>query len=286
MSVVGVVFLCAVSVGCGTAVASARWPSHGVGPPSGAVKRVARWLIRHPRLLSAVERHADARVAAGLALGMFLVVALGGLAVVGALLALLEGGSQLADLDRALANWGAEHATRHDVDTMLFFTRFGATELVVLVALVIVAVQWRRNGSAVLAYLFTVIAGITLILNGLKWLVDRDRPDVRPLAHFAASSFPSGHAATAAAAWAAFALVLGLRQPHAAQALLTGAATAIATATAGSRVFLGVHWLSDVVAGVALGWAWFAVTTIAFGGRLLRFGTPIEAAERADSLRG
>ena len=48
------------------------------------------------------------------------------------------------------------------------------------------------------------------------------------------------------------------------------------SAIAATRVLLDVHWLSDVVAGLALGWAWFAVCAIAFGGRLLRFGAPAE----------
>jgi membrane-associated phospholipid phosphatase len=39
-----------------------------------------------------------------------------------------------------------------------------------------------------------------------------------------------------------------------------------------------VHWLSDVLGGLALGWAWFALSSIAFGGRLLRFGAPVAAA--------
>jgi undecaprenyl-diphosphatase len=60
--------------------------------------------------------------------------------------------------------------------------------------------------------------------------------------------------------------------------MLAGAAVAIAVGVAGSRVLLDVHWLSDVIAGVALGWAWFAVCSVAFGGRVLRFGA---AAERA-----
>jgi undecaprenyl-diphosphatase len=46
-------------------------------------------------------------------------------------------------------------------------------------------------------------------------------------------------------------------------------------------VLLDVHWLSDVVAGLALGWAWFALCAIAFGGRLLRFGVTAERIERA-----
>jgi hypothetical protein len=43
-------------------------------------------------------------------------------------------------------------------------------------------------------------------------------------------------------------------------------------------VLLDVHWLSDVIAGLLLGWSWFAVCGIAFGGRLLQFGAPAELA--------
>ena len=43
-------------------------------------------------------------------------------------------------------------------------------------------------------------------------------------------------------------------------------------------MLLDVHWLSDVIAGVALGWAWFAVCSMAFGGRVLRFGAAAEKA--------
>ena len=56
-------------------------------------------------------------------------------------------------------------------------------------------------------------------------------------------------------------------------------------------MLLGVHWLSDVIAGLALGWAWFAVCAIAFGGRLLRFGAAVRpdpapvATARTDLLR-
>jgi membrane-associated phospholipid phosphatase len=41
-------------------------------------------------------------------------------------------------------------------------------------------------------------------------------------------------------------------------------------------VLLGVHWVTDVAAGLALGWSWFALCAIAFGGRLLHFGAPLE----------
>jgi hypothetical protein len=62
--------------------------------------------------------------------------------------------------------------------------------------------------------------------------------------------------------------------------VLIGLAVGIAVAVAASRVLLDVHWLSDVIAGLALGWAWFAICAIAFGGRILRFGAAAETVAR------
>jgi undecaprenyl-diphosphatase len=59
-----------------------------------------------------------------------------------------------------------------------------------------------------------------------------------------------------------------------------GGAVGLAVAVAATRVFLGVHWLTDVIAGLFLGWSWFALCSIAFGGRLLRFGAPIAQSEQ------
>ena len=62
------------------------------------------------------------------------------------------------------------------------------------------------------------------------------------------------------------------------RALLAGTAGGIAVAVASSRVLLDFHWVSDVVAGLMLGWAWFALCAIAFGGRRLHFAEPLEQA--------
>jgi undecaprenyl-diphosphatase len=59
---------------------------------------------------------------------------------------------------------------------------------------------------------------------------------------------------------------------------LIAVAVAIAVAVGASRALLDVHWLSDVIGGLALGWGWFALCAIAFGGRLL---IPTAAADIA-----
>ena len=119
-----------------------------------------------------------------------------------------------------------------------------------------------------------------MFVNTVKHLLNRVRPTFNPIAETLGPSFPSGHSATAAALFAALALVLARRRSPRTRALLAGGAAAIAAGVACSRVMLGVHWLSDVIAGIAFGWAWFAICAIAFGGRFLHFGAPVERADR------
>ncbi len=113
-----------------------------------------------------------------------------------------------------------------------------------------------------------------MIVNSVKLLVERVRPTLNPVAATLGPSFPSGHSANAAAFYAAAALLIGRRQARPIRAGLAGAAVGIAVAVAASRVLLDLHWLTDVIAGAAVGWAWFAVCAIAFGGRIFRFGSP------------
>src|SRR6185369_15789601 len=129
--------------------------------------------------------------------------------------------------------------------------------------------------------------GMELISTGVKDLVARTRPTLVAEAAHLGPSFPSGHSATAAAFYAAAALVLGRRLGPRGRRLLAAAAVGVAVAVAGSRVLLDLHWLSDVIGGLALGWAWFALCAVVFGGRLL---VPTAAAHlaagRADSPDG
>jgi undecaprenyl-diphosphatase len=152
---------------------------------------------------------------------------------------------------------------------------------VTLAAVVAVVETLRTRRPAAFGFLTAVFLGVTVIVNITKLLVDRTRPDIDRLVGFSGPSFPSGHAATSAAVYAAIALLLGRRRSYTTRRLLGAAAVGVAVAVATTRVLLGVHWVTDVIAGLLVGWAWFALCSIAFGGRRLRFGEPVEIATQA-----
>jgi undecaprenyl-diphosphatase len=179
---------------------------------------------------------------------------------------------------------GASHATSLSTDVLRDVSQIGGTAGSIAIALavaVIVIIKRSLRPRAVLAFLAVVMVGESALVALIKSAVDRARPDINRLTGFSGASFPSGHAATAAATLAAAALLLGSGQDRRLRAILGAVLAGIAVCVAASRVLLGVHWLTDVVAGLILGWTWFAISSIGFGGRLMRFAEPVEAAEQA-----
>jgi len=187
-----------------------------------------------------------------------------------ALLASLAGGA-VPGVDASLARWSHEHVTGAAHDVADVATRMGATWFAVVAVAAVATYAWRRGGSPlVLPFLVVVVGGAKLITTGLKDVVDRARPALDPVTATMDPSFPSGHSSTAAALFAGIALVLCVGRPRRARVAIAATGVGLAVAVAATRVLLTVHWLTDVVAGLALGWAWFAVCAAAFGPRLLR----------------
>jgi membrane-associated phospholipid phosphatase len=247
-----------------------------------------RWLVDHLLRIRGVRRVVpvlDRYVWGGAMVGIGLVTVLFAAAVVGWILSTVDSNRGFARFDESAAEWGSANATATSTDALRWITHLGGSAvLITLMAAVglVAALATRHQRWALLGFLLTVGVGITIVNNGLKLLVDRDRPDVvTHLAETHSASFPSGHSASAAACWAALAVVAGRRWPRQPRHWLAGIAAAIAVLVASSRVLLGVHWLTDVIAGVIVGWTWFFVVFLIFGGRLQRFGEPIERAAAA-----
>jgi undecaprenyl-diphosphatase len=170
-----------------------------------------------------------------------------------------------------VARWSAESFGGSAHRAFTHVTDLGETWLVTIVAIVVAVVDFiRRRNPWTPFFLLLVILGDKLLTQELKQIVDRARPPYEAVAATLGPSFPSGHSSTAAASWAAFALVATFWWGRRSWPLLAGLAVGIAVAVAASRVLLDVHWTTDVIGGLALGWAWFAACALALSSRLLR----------------
>lgn len=237
-------------------------------------------VAEHPSLARLLRRRIDPTAATGLALTVAAAVAAAGTLVAGVVLEMVQRNAGLARLDDSAARFGVRHLGSGGERLFKIITEFGSTKLIVPLAVVVGLAEMRRVPARRVFWFFLVaIGGTVAITNAVKLIVDRARPDIARFVGFSGPSFPSGHSSSAAVAYAAFALVLGRSRRKRVKAALVAGAAMIAVAVATSRVLLGVHWLTDVIAGLAVGWSWFAVSSIMFGGRVLQFGRPVEQLE-------
>src|SRR5215218_8608177 len=130
----------------------------------------------------------------------------------------------------------------------------------------LVAAWLLRSGRPRLAIFVAVTAAGSAALNALvKLAVHRARPVLPdPVAHANGLSFPSGHAQSAMVAASVLCLLAWPALSGASRAAALILATAWVLAVGFARVALGVHFVSDVLAGYVLGAAWVAAMTAAF----------------------
>jgi membrane-associated phospholipid phosphatase len=272
-----------ISLGAGliTWLVTKRWPRFDLTAPKVESTTLSTEVRRHPRVSAFLRSRRDPSVATGLALSAAIIVVVGGVVAVALLLVMIHTNTGFARFDQSASRFGAHHASPLSSRVLNDLSLLGGTVVLVPLTVIVAAVETRRlRRYSMVGFLALAVGGEYVIANLTKWMVGRSRPTFDQLAGFSGSSFPSGHATAAAASFAALALVIGRRRSPRVQALLAGVAVGLAVAIALTRVWLGVHWLTDVLAGLALGWAWFAVASITFGGRQLRFGAPIEVIEQ------
>lgn len=153
-----------------------------------------------------------------------------------------------------------------DVAVTAFTDVGGTIGMPVLALTVMAALAYRRRSWTPVILIVTAGLGSLLMTIAGKRLIGRTRPDlsdaVPPYEHSA--SFPSGHSLNAVVIAGIVAYLIILRLKTARSRVLTGAAAAVFAAAMGlSRVYLGHHWLTDVLAAWALGAAWLALVITA-----------------------
>ncbi len=133
----------------------------------------------------------------------------------------------------------------------------GQTVLVLLIASVLGYLLIVRRWHAAV-FVLAATGGGTLLSVALKGLYSRPRPDVVPhLAHVTSSSFPSGHSMMSAVVYLTLGALLARFVPGCwTKVYFVGVAVLLALLVGTSRVYLGVHYPTDVVAGWSAGVAW------------------------------
>jgi membrane protein DedA with SNARE-associated domain len=252
-------------------------------------RRTTAWLVRIARRFQPQLRFLWARVTPGGTFGLEFTSLMATLAVGGFVLvaytAIVGGDAGPTPGDMTAVDVVESLRTGWLVDLAEAVTALGAGPVVLALAAICAAALAARRRWAELGVLAAGLAIVFAGVHELKDAVDRPRPD-GGLVDASGSSFPSAHAAYSTFyVWLAVTIVMRLRPGMARGALVVSAGVAI-TALAGlSRVYLGVHYMSDVNAGWALGAAAFSlcaavalvITTVRQnGGRVAAAAGPAE----------
>jgi undecaprenyl-diphosphatase len=173
----------------------------------------------------------------------------------------------LASSDAGHLRLFVDHRPAVLVDAAKTVTNLGTAPVLAMLAVVAAAALWWRGQRVAVAIAPGIaLAAAALATSVAKTVVGRARPPIGlRLVNETEPSFPSGHAADSAALFLALGLVLAvfvLRRPLV-RAVSVTSALVLAAAVGLSRLVLGVHWPTDVVAGWALGTAAAVVVTLA-----------------------
>ncbi|HEV7681902.1 MAG TPA: phosphatase PAP2 family protein [Pyrinomonadaceae bacterium] len=167
--------------------------------------------------------------------------------------------------DVELSNWLHSHATPLLTKAMFVATFFGSTALATCVAIAFGLYLIRRRQFYWLVALMLSVPGGGLLNKLLKYIFQRPRPLFPdPLLTLSSYSFPSGHTMTATVLYGVIAAYLLSKTKNWRQRLLVVVLTGCLIVIVGfSRIYLGVHYLSDVLAAIGEGLAWLLLSLLA-----------------------
>lgn len=177
------------------------------------------------------------------------------------------GGGPITELDGDLADRLNAAVHGHDgwVGVLHAISWLGRPPTLWVATGIGVVVTWRHGARRLTTFLVATTLGGGVLSTAVKVLVDRPRPEVdHPIVTAFGKSFPSGHALSSTVVFGALLLAFlpMVRGRH--RHLAVGLVVVLVLAIGSSRVLLGVHFLSDVLAGYLLGLAWLLAATAVF----------------------
>ncbi|MDX1584560.1 MAG: phosphatase PAP2 family protein [Thermoanaerobaculia bacterium] len=192
---------------------------------------------------------------------------------------LLEGNPVMEQIDQAVHGWAEEQRTGYLTTFYLTFSTLGDPLGLTTILLLGIALALLRREWSLAAYL-ALTSGIGALLNRLlKLYFGRERPDLFfALTDAAHESFPSGHTMGSAIILGALAYAaLRLTPSWRLKSFWISVSLVTMLTIAASRIYLGVHWTTDIAAGFSAGFAWL-LTSIVVYETYRRIGPRPEAA--------
>jgi membrane-associated phospholipid phosphatase len=217
--------------------------------PSGRGALVWRWLG------SAWSRRREPQLQAQ---AFLLLLFLGAVAAFGHIVEDYLTGDPLVRWDVEFSRWLHEHSYPALVSAFKVFTLLGSVPFLALLVLVVALVLLRCRQVNEAALVTVGALGIEVLFSVLKLAFHRPRPELAYV-HLDTYSFPSGHAAGSAGIYAILFYLVARRLSMSGKLLLALVYVALVGLIGFSRLYLEVHYLSDVLAGITLGIGWAAV---------------------------
>jgi undecaprenyl-diphosphatase len=170
---------------------------------------------------------------------------------------------ETAPFDEPIRKWVLAHQTPAARDTFLVITRVAAPSVIIPCTAALAAWLWRERGLSIAAAMVMSPAVALGIFSGVKRIYRRKRPEGGARLHELTYAFPSGHSAASAAVFGTASYILwreGMLQRGVAEAV-SGVGTLLVGV---SRVYLDVHWTTDVLGGWAVGGLVAAMSAAAY----------------------
>ena len=198
----------------------------------------------------------------GTAIGLVIVCLCG--ALIATLVDDVSESDGVTTFDHQTLTWVLEHRTPTLTDIARTVTHVGDPWVIVAVTVLSVGVLFAGRRFRLGCFVILATSGAAIVSSVAKQAIDRGRPpESLWLGTAWGPSFPSGHATQSVACWGALAIVgCVLVRSTAWRTLIVSMAALIALVVGTSRIYLAVHWLSDVICGWAIGSLWLATLVI------------------------